>query len=95
MEKEKIEVDGSGVNVENLLRSIYKFPSGVSSQQRLVIRSSQLHDLALELEQAINNDTPREFLCVYSWAVDYIALEIKVITDRLMIQGKLDKKNGV
>lgn len=90
MEKEKGEVDGPGEEVKNLLRSIYKFPPGISSQQRLLMRSRQLHEVAMELDQAIRSDTPREFLCVYSWAVDYIALEIKVITDRLGIQGKLD-----
>lgn len=92
MEKENRVVDRSGVEAKNLLRSIYRFPPGISSQQRLLMRSSQLHELALELEQAIRNDTPREFLCVYSWAVDYIALEIKVIIDRLESQGRLDTK---
>jgi len=92
MEKENSGFVHSSKEMRNLLRNIYKFPSGISSRQRLEIRTRQLHDLALGLERAIRNDVPRDFLCVYSWAVDYIALEIKVITDRLEIQGRLDNE---
>ena len=44
------------------------------------------------LEQAIENDVPREFLCIYSWAIDAISAEIKVISDRLEIQSKCNKQ---
>ena len=91
-QEENSGYDGSGTEVRSLFQSIYKFPPGIPSRQRLLIRTRQLHDLALGLEEAIRNGVPREFLCVYTWAVDYIALELKVITDRLEIQGKLDKE---
>ena len=63
------------------------------AHQRLEQRARQLSELAVELEEHIRSDTPREFLCVYSWAIDYIAIELKVLSDRLEIQEKLRKSS--
>jgi len=83
----------AGLGKAGLFRGIYKLPGGISSQQRLELRSKHLHELALELEQAIQNDVPREFLCVYAWAVDALSAEIRLISDRLVSQGNSRKQN--
>ena len=85
--------NGTPPGMGTLLRSVYKFPPGFSLEQRLVIRTRQLHDLSKELEASIRGDSPREHLCIYSWAVDYIALELKVIADRLEMRNNPDKGN--
>lgn len=82
---------GAGVDTGSLFRGIYNLPDGMSSYQRLAVRSKHLHDLAAELEHAIQNDVARDFLCVYSWAIDAISAEIKLISDRLEIQSKCGK----
>ena len=83
---------GAGLDKAGLFRGIYNLPGGVSSHQRLELRSKHLHELALELERAIQNDLPREYLCVYAWAIDALSAEIKLISDRLEIQGNCGKQ---
>ena len=81
-----------GLDRDGLFRGIYHLPEGITSHQRLTLRSKHLHDLAMGLEQAIENEVPREFLYIYSWAIDTISAEIKVISDRLEIQSKCNKQ---
>ena len=74
-----------------LLRGIYNLPGGMTSYQRLAVRSRHLHELAVELELAIQNEVPPDILSVYSWAIDSISAEIKLISDRLEVQSKRNK----
>lgn len=93
-EQENIGKTDTGLDKCSLFRGIYNLPGGMSSQQRLALRSKHLHDLAMELEQAIQKGITRESLCVYTWAIDAIAAEIKLVSDRLEIQGKCRKDNA-
>ena len=91
-EQENIGNKAAGLDQGSLFRGIYNLPDGMPSHQRLALRSKHLHELAMELEQGIQNDLPREFLCVYAWAIDAISAEIRLISDRLEIQSKCIKQ---
>lgn len=82
---------GHGLDKRILFRGIYNLPGGMTSYQRLALRSRHLHELAVELEQAIQNEVPPDILSVYSWAIDTISAEIKLISDRLEVQSKSRK----
>lgn len=91
-EQDRIGIMGFGLDRDGLFRGIYNLPEGISSHQRLALRSKHLHDLAMGLEQAIENGFPRDFLYIYSLAIDTISAEIKIISDRLEIQSNCNKK---
>lgn len=91
-EQNHIGIMGFGLDRDGLFRGIYNLPDGMSAHQRLALRSKHLHDLATGLEQAIDKGLPPELLYIYSWAIDTISAEIKVISDRLEIQGKCNQQ---
>lgn len=91
-EQDRIGIAEIGLDCDGLFRGIYNLPDGISSHQRLALRSKHLHDLAIGLERAIEKEMPRELLYIYSWAIDTISAEIRVISDRLEIQGKCNKQ---
>ena len=91
-EQDRVGIAEIGLDCSGLFRGIYNLPDGISSHQRLALRSKHLHDLAIGLEQAIENEMPRELLYIYSWAIDTISAEIRVISDRLEIQNKCNKQ---
>ena len=93
MRKGEDDTGGAGPELAKgiLFRGIYNLPGGMTAYQRLALRSRHLHELAVELERAVQNGVPREFLSVYSWAIDAISAEIRLISDRLEIQSKCNK----
>ena len=72
----------------SLLKRIYASPDRLPSPERLALRSSHLHELAVKLEQAVQGDIDRELIRVYSWAIDSIAMEIRLVADRVDVQMK-------
>lgn len=71
-----------------LLKNVFKCPDGISTNERLTMRLTQLNDLAEELEAALDNHPSSDYLRLYPRAISSISIEIKMIMARKELQTR-------